>query len=167
MPRFDSHSPSSRAPFGDQVSYTTSPLPPPNAPRPSQRARPHQPRHQGPWPPPEVLRTPEERFDGLEAAGYPFEPHYLELSNGLRVHYVDVGEANFGSRSAQETYLFLHGEPTWSFLYRKMIVPLSKAGHRCIAPDFIGFGRSDKYTKLEAYTHEVRVAGQGSAPNAK
>ena len=79
-----------------------------------------------------VIRTPEERFANL--SDFSFKPHYVEI-NGLRVHYVDEGKG--------EVLLCLHGEPTWSYLYRKMI-PLLSAKHRVIAMDFIGFGRSDK-----------------------
>ena len=87
----------------------------------------------------EVFRTPDERFEDL--AGYPFEPNYFELEgdlDGLRMHYVDEGEG--------KPVVLLHGEPTWSYLYRKMIPSLSKA-RRVLAPDYIGFGRSDKVTK--------------------
>ena len=86
-----------------------------------------------------VLRTPDERFQDLD--GYPFEPHYLEVSDPdggtLRMHYVDEGP-----RDGKPVFL-LHGEPTWSYLYRKMIPGLVAAGYRAIAPDQIGFGRSD------------------------
>lgn len=90
-----------------------------------------------------VIRTPDERFDNLP--GYPFAPHYVEV-NGMRVHYVDEGEG--------EIILCLHGEPSWSFLYRKMIPPLA-ANHRVIAMDFIGFGKSDKFTEREAYSFQM------------
>lgn len=90
-----------------------------------------------------VIQTPEERFANL--VDFPYEPHYVEV-NGLRMHYVDEGTG--------ETILCLHGEPTWSYLYRKMIPPLS-AGHRVVAPDFIGFGRSDKLTEMEDYSFQM------------
>jgi len=90
-----------------------------------------------------VIRTPDERFANLP--GFPFEPHYVEVS-GLRVHYVDEGEG--------ETVLCLHGEPSWSYLYRKMI-PVLSARHRVVAMDFIGFGRSDKYTEREEYSFRM------------
>jgi haloalkane dehalogenase len=90
-----------------------------------------------------VIRTPDERFSVLP--DFPFAPHYINV-NGLRVHYVDEGKG--------ETILCLHGEPTWSFLYRKMIPTLS-ARHRVLAMDFIGFGRSDKFTEPEAYTFRM------------
>lgn len=83
-----------------------------------------------------VLRTPDERFAGLP--DWPYAPHYLEVV-GLRVHYVDEGP-----RDAPVTALCLHGEPSWAYLYRKMIPPFVAAGLRVVAPDFIGFGRSDK-----------------------
>jgi haloalkane dehalogenase len=94
------------------------------------------------------LRTPDERFENLD--GYPFEPHYLDVTDPdggrLRMHYVDEGP-----RSGKPVML-LHGEPTWSYLYRKMIPGLVAAGHRVIAPDQIGFGRSDKPTEKSDYS---------------
>jgi pimeloyl-ACP methyl ester carboxylesterase len=86
------------------------------------------------------LRTPEKAFARL--AGFPFSPHYLEAIPGystLRMHYVDEGP-----RDAEVTFLCLHGEPTWSYLYRRMIPVFVQAGHRVVAPDLFGFGRSDK-----------------------
>ena len=83
-----------------------------------------------------VLRTPDERFAGLP--GWPYAPQYLQLE-GLRLHYVDEGP-----RDAAVTALCLHGQPSWSYLYRKMIPVFSAAGLRVVAPDLIGFGRSDK-----------------------
>jgi len=80
------------------------------------------------------MRTPDERFAGLP--GFPYEPRYLEW-RGLRAHYVDEGRGD-------RTYLCLHGQPTWSYLYRRMIPPFVASGARVLAPDFIGFGRSDK-----------------------
>ena len=88
----------------------------------------------------ESLRTPEERFSALP--NFPYTPHYVDSLDGyagLRLHYVDEGPAN-----ANDIYLCLHGEPTWSYLYRKMIPPLTAAGGRIVAPDLFGFGRSDK-----------------------
>jgi len=90
-----------------------------------------------------VIRTPDERFSNLP--DFPFVPHYVEV-NGLRVHYVDEGEGGI--------IFCLHGEPSWSFLYRKMIPPLA-ANHRVIAMDFIGFGKSDKLTEREAYSFQM------------
>ena len=90
----------------------------------------------------ESYRTPDERFAGLP--GYAFEPHYLE-HDGLRMHYVDEG--------AGEPVLLLHGEPTWAYLYRKMIPPLASVA-RGVAPDYFGFGRSDKPTQIEDYSYD-------------
>ncbi|RMH01845.1 MAG: alpha/beta fold hydrolase [Chloroflexi bacterium] len=89
----------------------------------------------------EILRTPEERFANLP--GFPFAPHYVEI-DGLRIHYVDEGQG--------EVVLCLHGEPTWSYLYRKMI-PILATRYRVVVPDFIGFGRSDKLAQREAYSY--------------
>ena len=80
------------------------------------------------------MRTPDERFADLPA--FPYAPRYLEW-RGLRAHYLDEGKG-------ERTFLCLHGEPTWSYLYRRMIPPFRAAGARVVAPDFIGFGRSDK-----------------------
>lgn len=90
------------------------------------------------------VRTPKERFEGLP--DYAFEPHYVEI-DGVRMHYVDEGQGD-------ETVLCLHGQPSWSYLYRKMI-PILAGKHRVVAPDFIGFGKSDKYTEIDAYTYEM------------
>ncbi|GMQ85874.1 MAG: haloalkane dehalogenase [Acidimicrobiia bacterium] len=95
----------------------------------------------------EALRTPEERFAHIE--GFPFEPHYHEI-DGLRIHYLDEG--------AGPPIVLFHGEPTWSYLYRKMIPPLVDAGYRIIAPDYPGFGRSDKPTDPDFYTYDRHVA---------
>src|SRR5262245_15665420 len=91
-----------------------------------------------------IIRTPDERFQNLP--DWPFAPHYAEV-NGLRVHYVDEGTAG-------DVILWLHGEPSWSYLYRKMIPPLA-ARYRVVAPDLIGFGRSDKYTELSEYSIQM------------
>jgi haloalkane dehalogenase len=96
----------------------------------------------------EILRTPDERFADLP--GFNYEPHYVEV-NALRVHYVDEGP-----RDAAPV-LLLHGEPSWCYLYRKMIPILAAAGHRAVAPDLIGFGRSDKLPKREDYTYQFHV----------
>ena len=82
-----------------------------------------------------LLRTPDERFENLP--DYPFEPNYIEV-DGIRIHYVDEGPKN------AEVVLLMHGEPTWSFLYRHIIPIIVKAGYRALAPDIIGFGKSDK-----------------------
>src|SRR5881628_3788232 len=96
----------------------------------------------------EALRTPDDRFTRLP--GYPFAPHYVEVG-GLRIHFVDEGP-----RDAAPV-LLLHGEPSWSYLYRKMIPPIVAAGHRAIAPDLVGFGRSDKPVRREDYTYQRHV----------
>ena len=101
----------------------------------------------------ESLRTPDERFAGLP--GYPFAPHYAEVPDGeggrLRVHYVDEGPSD------GRVVLLLHGEPSWSYLYRTMIPVLTAAGFRAIAPDLVGFGRSDKPAKRSDYTYQRHV----------
>jgi haloalkane dehalogenase len=89
------------------------------------------------------FRTPDSRFEGLP--GYDFDPHYAEV-DGLRMHYVDEG-------SGQPVVMF-HGEPSWSYLYRKMIPPVVKSGRRAIAPDLVGFGRSDKPTDFDWYSYD-------------
>jgi haloalkane dehalogenase len=100
-----------------------------------------------------ALRTPDERFAQLP--GYGFMPHYVSVDDGeggqLRMHYLDEG-----ARSAPPV-LLLHGEPSWSYLYRKMIPILVDAGQRVIAPDLIGFGRSDKPTQRSDYTYQRHV----------
>ena len=96
-----------------------------------------------------ILRTPDERFAALP--GYPFAPHYAEISDGLRVHYVDEGPSDAAP------VLLLHGEPSWSFLYRKMVPVLVAAGHRVVAPDLVGFGRSDKPADQADYSFQRHV----------
>lgn len=93
------------------------------------------------------LRTPDHRFEKLPA--FPFAAKYLE-TKGLRMHYVDEGKGD-------EVVLMLHGEPSWSFLYRKMIPVFVKAGMRAIAPDLIGFGKSDKLAGQSDYTYQKHV----------
>jgi haloalkane dehalogenase len=95
------------------------------------------------------VRTPDERFAFIE--DFPYEPNYVEV-DGFRMAYVDEGPAN------GPTLLLLHGEPTWSYLYRRMIPPLVDAGFRCVAPDLIGFGRSDKPIDRSVYTYAQHVA---------
>lgn len=90
-----------------------------------------------------VLRTPDDRFQDLPE--FPYRPHYVEV-NGLRVHYLDEGSG--------EVLLCLHGEPSWSYLYRRMI-PVLSPRHRIVAPDWIGFGRSDKLPEIADYTFEM------------
>ena len=94
----------------------------------------------------DVFRTPDDRFSGLP--GYDFEPHYVQV-DGLQLHYLDEGVG--------DPVVCFHGEPTWSYLYRKMIPPLVAAGHRAIAPDYAGFGRSDKPTERSWYTYDRHV----------
>ncbi len=102
----------------------------------------------------QVLRTPDECFDNL--SGFVFAPHYVEIPDGdggsLRVHYLDEGPAD-----AAHTMLLMHGEPSWCYLYRHMIPVLSAAGYRCIAPDLVGFGRSDKPAVRTDYTYQRHV----------
>ena len=99
----------------------------------------------------EVVRTPEDRFKNLK--DYPFRPHFVEIPAGdgsmLRMHYLDEGEG--------EIILALHGQPSWSYLYRKMIPILVTAGYRVIAPDLIGFGKSDKPVNRRDYTYANHV----------
>lgn len=97
----------------------------------------------------EFLRTPPDRFSELD--DFPYEPRFVDV-DGLRMAYIDEGPAD------GPTVLLLHGEPTWSYLYRRMIPPLVAAGYRCVAPDLIGFGRSDKPTERAAYTYSGHVA---------
>ena len=94
----------------------------------------------------EIFRTPDERFADLP--GYDFEPHYSEV-DGLRLHHLDEG--------AGDPVVCFHGEPTWAYLYRKMLPPLVSAGHRVICPDYAGFGRSDKPTERGWYTYDRHV----------
>ena len=96
-----------------------------------------------------ALRTPDERFANLSA--WPYEPRYVEELpgyDGLRMHYVDEGP-----KGAATTFLCIHGEPSWAYLFRKMIPVFTKAGHRAIAVDMFGFGRSDKPVDDNAYTY--------------
>ncbi|WP_367187615.1 haloalkane dehalogenase [Pseudomonas sp.] len=103
--------------------------------------------------PMEFLRTPDSCFANLP--GYAFAPHYLQVDDceggQLRVHYLDEGPAT------ADPVLLMHGEPSWSYLYRKMIPLLVAAGHRVIAPDLIGFGRSDKPTQRQDYSYQRHV----------
>ncbi|MBT3427075.1 MAG: haloalkane dehalogenase [Gammaproteobacteria bacterium] len=100
----------------------------------------------------DILRTPDSRFDKLK--DYEFAANYLEVDAGdgtkLRMHYVDEGEG--------EVILCLHGQPSWSYLYRKMIPLLAQAGYRVVAPDLVGFGKSDKPTQRSDYTYANHVA---------
>ena len=96
----------------------------------------------------DIYRTPDEAFDGLP--DYPFAPNYLEW-DGLRTHYVDEGPKD------APVALLLHGEPTWSYIYRKFIPVLRAAGYRCVAPDYIGFGKSDKVTDDNWYVIDRHI----------
>ena len=98
---------------------------------------------------PGVHRTSDARFENLDA--YPWQPNYMYI-DGLRVHYLDEGQGPAG------VMLLLHGEPSWSFLYRNMIPTFLESGYRIIAPDMIGFGKSDKVIDLEWYTVDSHVA---------
>src|ERR1700676_3120303 len=101
----------------------------------------------------QVLRTPDERFDSLP--GYAFAPHYVDIPDGedgqLRVHYLDEGPPDGAP------ILLLHGEPSWSYLYRTMIPVITAAGMRAVAPDLVGFGRSDKPAQRDDYTYQRHV----------
>jgi len=97
---------------------------------------------------PGILRTPEERF--VDIKDYPFKSNYLTIGD-TRIHYLDEGPKN------GEVIYLLHGEPVWSYLFRKMIPTLTKAGYRVIAPDMVGFGKSDKYVSIEDYSHQMHV----------
>jgi haloalkane dehalogenase len=94
----------------------------------------------------DVFRTPDERFEGLP--GYDYEPHWHD-ADGLRLHYVDEGSG--------DPVVCFHGEPTWAYLYRRMLPVLTGAGHRVVCPDYPGFGRSDKPTERGWYTYDRHV----------
>lgn len=99
-----------------------------------------------------ILRTPESRFENLK--DFNFKPNYFEVCHGedkLRMHYLDENS------SSKDVVLLLHGEPSWCYLYRKIIPHLVDAGKRVIAPDLIGFGKSDKYNDKEAYTYANHI----------
>lgn len=96
----------------------------------------------------EIFRTPDDRFHNLP--GYDFAPNYVDV-DGLRMHYLDEGP-----RTGRPIVCF-HGEPSWSYLYRKMVGPLAEAGHRVVVPDYAGFGRSDKPTDRRWYTYDRHV----------
>jgi len=100
-----------------------------------------------------ILRTPDDRFEDLN--GYPFSPNYTNIQdsegNALRIHHVDEGPRD------TDPVLFMHGEPSWSYLYRKMIPVVTAAGYRTVAPDLVGFGKSDKPAERDDYTCERHV----------
>jgi haloalkane dehalogenase len=110
----------------------------------------------------DILRTPDDRFVGLP--DFPFAPHYVEIDAGdgsrLRIHYLDEGPPD------GETVLLLHGEPTWSYLYRTMIPHLTAAGLRAVALDLVGFGRSDKPAHRSDYTYQAHVDWTWAAVDA-
>ena len=102
-----------------------------------------------------ILRTPDDQFQNLP--DYPFEPHYLEIRDrsediGIRIHTIDEGDPT------SQPVLMLHGEPSWSFLYRKMVTPFVQAGYRVVAPDLPGFGKSDKPASRTDYSYARHVA---------
>lgn len=101
-----------------------------------------------------ILRTPDSHFEKLQ--GFEFQPHYREIDDDdfgpMRIHYLDEGPAN------GPIVLCLHGEPTWCYLYRKMIPVFVAAGFRVLAPDLVGFGRSDKLSERDDYTYKRHVA---------
>ncbi len=101
----------------------------------------------------QTLRTPDDRFENLP--DFPFAPHYVDIPDGeggtLRIHHLDEGP-----RDAAPV-LLMHGEPSWCYLYRKMVPPIVKAGYRAVAPDLVGFGRSDKPARREDYTYQRHV----------
>jgi len=96
------------------------------------------------------INTPESRFENLK--DYNFKANFIELNEGLQMHYVDEGP-----KDAKQTLLLLHGEPSWSYLYRKMIPILVEAGHRVVVPDLIGFGKSSKPLAFEDYSYQNHV----------
>jgi haloalkane dehalogenase len=99
----------------------------------------------------DAVRTPDEVLEGLP--DFPFAPHYREV-DGLRLAHLDEGEG--------APVIFMHGEPTWSFLWRHVLVPVRDAGFRCLAPDLAGFGRSDKPTDIDFYTYDRHTALAGT-----
>ena len=102
-----------------------------------------------------VLRTPDSAFAQL--TDFPYAPHYCQVTDDLRMHYIDEGEG--------PTVLLLHGEPSWSFLYRKMIPLLVNGGYRVVVPDLIGFGRSDKPAAQDDYTYARTLFGHSHQIN--
>ena len=100
-----------------------------------------------------ILRTPDARFDNLP--DFPFAPRYCEVKDSdgtaIRIHYLDEGP------SSANPVLLMHGEPSWSFLYRRIVASLAARGHRAVAPDLVGFGRSDKPADQSDYTYERHV----------
>lgn len=95
------------------------------------------------------IRTPESSFENLK--DYPFAPNYMDLQGGIRIHYIDEGSEN------EKTIFLLHGQPSWSYLYRHIIPPLREDGYRVIAPDLIGFGKSDKPIHAADISYQSQV----------
>ena len=102
----------------------------------------------------DVVRTPDERFEDLP--DFPFAPHFVTLPGGVRMHYVDEGPPD------AETVVLLHGQPTWSYLYRHVVTGLAARGLRAVAPDLVGFGRSDKPAARAAHTVDAHVEWLGA-----
>ncbi len=98
----------------------------------------------------EILYTPEHRFKNI--VDYPFAGRYHEIEQGLTIHYLDEGDPQ-----SRETVLMIHGEPSWSYLYRSMIPVLVNAGYRCVVPDLIGFGKSAKPTSTSDYSYALHI----------
>ena len=103
----------------------------------------------------ELLRTPDDAFDRLD--GFEYEPRWLELDGGIRVHAVDEGPAD------APAVLLLHGEPSWSYLYRSLIPVLVSAGMRAVTVDLVGFGRSDKPADVADHSYARQVAWTAEA----
>lgn len=105
--------------------------------------------------PMQIMRTPDDRFEGLD--GYPFKPNYTNVKaadgSDIRIHHIDEGEGPL--------LICMHGQPTWSYLWRKMVAPLTQAGFRVVAPDLVGFGRSDKPAAQDDYTYVNHVDWMG------
>ena len=101
-----------------------------------------------------ILRTPEQRFSGIR--DFPFAAHYANVGSDLRMHYLDEGPRG------SDPVLLLHGEPTWSYLYRKMVPPLATAGLRVVVPDLIGFGKSDKPAQMSDYSYARHLTWLGA-----
>ncbi len=97
----------------------------------------------------QIVRTPDSAFKNLK--DYPFTPNYMELTGRIRMHYIEEGKDN------KKTIFLFHGQPSWSYLYRHMIPPLVNDGYHVIAPDLIGFGKSDKPTHAKDHTFSNHV----------
>jgi haloalkane dehalogenase len=104
----------------------------------------------------DLLRTPDDRFEGLQ--DWPYEPSYAIVEDPIDGTEIRIAAVDEGPRDAVTTVLLMHGEPSWSYLYRHMIPPLLDAGHRVVAPDLVGFGRSDKPANRDDYTYARHVA---------